>query len=565
MSSTPIFVRNFSELYYLERLICCPNSVKGIQGLTGPTGVVGSTGAYGFTGDGGVIGPKGQLGTGPTGCRGCYKATSKVYGPVGVTGITGLTGPNGETGYMGVINESNPGETGYTGLTGSTGITGYTGYTGLTGYTGYTGLTGPKGVTGIKGPIGVTGPTNGMTGNNGVTGSSNQIGLIPVNGSSIQTYNINPTDSFNWNIDNYGRSSITDLSSNIIINVSGNNIIPSIFTDTLGITYQVYIFNDSGTFSMDGSSGYVDMCLIGGGGGGVSWPAISNTLYSQNGSGAGQLMFVNNYLLNDGSYNVIVGAGGINTASSGIGNSGVTTSISKLSQILFGAAGGAGAQGNGNNTINFANGVSGNITIDSSNTNILSAGTSSGSGCSTIAISNNYSINPYLNLDSQIWSYGNNGGTGTSPALNIGGGGGGGGAGGQGMPGSGNTLTNGIGGIGGIGLVIYFDSSSGRAVCGGGSGTGTSITDPSYGSVYPYAYPSPNPLYNYLNTNPPSGYPYPYSYGAGRSYCNTIPPFPDSMNAAPNTGSGGGSYLYASGSNSGNGGSGLFMIRYKIN
>jgi hypothetical protein len=509
-TSTTTFVRNYSELYYLEKNPCCSNKFTGLQGQTGPTGFDGSIGAYGFTGECGITGPRGQLGTGPTGCPGCYKVTNKVVGSVGDTGETGQTGIIGSTGYTGIMGPVNEIDAGGTGPTGSSGLTG---------------------VTGIVGE----------------TGSSINMELNTIN-SSEQTYNINPTDTIEWGINNYGKSySFTNLSSNIIITTDASS---TIFTDTLGVTYQVYIFNNNSSFSMDGSSGFVDMCLIGGGGAGCGSTTLS-PLYSQNGSGAGQLMFINNYLLlNDTSYNINIGSGG--HYENNTGSYGLPTSIDISSQILFGAAGGAGAT---NASFNYVqSGGNGIITIDSSNTNIIYTGTSSGSGGSSIATSTYYSINPYLNLDAQIWSYGNNGGS-----ISENGGGGGGGAGGSGTNGS----SSGIGGIGGIGLVIYFDSSYGRAICGGSSGTGTNISDPSYG-IYPYVYPPTTPLYD--NNNTSSGYPYPYSYGAGQSFTDTDIPINDKINASPNTGSGGGSILKASSStNGGNGGSGLFMIRYKIN
>ena len=501
-TSTTTFVRNYSELYYLEKNPCCSNKFTGLQGSTGPTGFVGSIGAYGFTGDCGITGPRGQLGTGPTGCPGCYKVTNNVVGSVGDTGETGQTGIIGLTGYTGIMGPINELDAGGTGPTGSSGLTG---------------------VTGIV----------------GATGSSRNMELKTIN-ISDQNYNINPTDTIKWGINSYGKSySFTNLSSNIIITTDANS---TIFTDTLGVTYQVYIFNNTSSFSMDGSSGFVDMCLIGGGGAGCGSTTLS-PLYSQNGSGAGQLMFVNNYLLlNDTSYNINIGAGGVGNNQ---GTNGFITSIDISSQILFGAAGGAGATDASFNYVQ--NGINGIITLDSSNTNIIYTGTSSGSGGSSIATSTYYSINPYLNLDAQIWSYGNNGG---SISENGEGGGGGGGVGGSGTNGS----SSGIGGIGGIGLVIYFDSSYGRAICGGGSGTGSNISDPSYGT-YPYIYPP---------SGYPYPYPYPYSYGAGQSF--TDDPINDKKNASPNTGSGGGSILKTSSStNGGNGGSGLFMIRYKIN
>lgn len=466
-----IFVRNYSDLYYLEKLKCCTNKKLGNKGNIGITGDIGPTGAWGYTGMPGIIGPEG-----PTG-----------------DGCPGPTGP----------------------------MRSGTGTTGLTGYTGYTG---PINITAIYG--------------GGIEISNNQIGLSKVS-PNTSSYNITPFDNFNFNIDSYGRMSINDVSNNININIPSYN--PISFTDTNGITYKVYVINETNNINISSNSGYtsVDMCLIGGGGGGSGAESSIHDNIPQNGSGAGQLLFVNNYLLPDGSYNVKIGAGGVGSITQG--NYGGFTSITNTNNtILFSAAGGAPADLINNNP---HDGSFGSITIDSLNTNIILEGTSSGSGGSINAKSIPYSKNPYLNLNSQIWSYGNIGGR-SSQNDGPKGGGGGGGAGGPGGPGG-----PGISGPGGPGVLIYFDSSYGRAVCGGSSGTGSNSSDLSYGLV-PYSYPI--------------GHSNPYSYGAGQSYNIIDDDTINYIDALSNSGSGGGSvYSSISNQNGGNGGSGLFMIRYR--
>ena len=400
------------------------------------------------------------------------------------------------------------------GLDGLTGPTGIFGPTGAWGVTGLQGLDGPQGPTG-KGCTGFTGPAGiNINVNNGVFFSSTNT----INLTDFSNNNISSNKSFQWSINSFGKSTITDLSVNIISILPQTNCSATVMTDYNGIKYQVFIFDNSGSFNLsssDPSGGIVNMCLIGGGGGGISDPS------GVNGSGAGQLIFVNNYLLPNGDYNINVGNGG-NGVSDNSGNYGFNTNIkNSQSNTLFSAAGGAPAS----SWDLSHNGMSGIITYDSSNTILISSGTSSSSGRGK---GNNipYNNNPYLNLGT-IWSYGNNGGT-TDISGDIISCGGGGGAGGPG-----NNGTYNIGGVGGDGLIIYFDASGGRKVCGGSSGSVTNnYTDPSY---------------NKLN-----------SYGAGK-LCNSNTK--TNIDADGNTGSGGGSTNIEM---AGNGGSGLFMIRFPL-
>jgi len=441
-----------------------------------------------------------------------------------------------------------PGNVGPTGLQGPTGAFGLTGISGTKGITGPTGLncTGPTGTTGVAGPVGIVGPT-GQTGPldiigvNGISDSSNNtLGLSIYESSDI--YNIAPDTTFSWKTNGYGQSNINipvNYTSFNITNLSpSSSVTSSVYTDIYKNRYMVYVFTQNATFTMQntggGGGGYIEMCLIGGGGGGGVFSV--NPPYP-GGAGAGELMFVNNYLLPNGNYTVNIGSGG---AISAYGGNTILKNASSTN--LFVSAGGAGG------SINAAvNGVTGSY-INTQTPSNLQAGTSSGSGGSsnspppgTAKIINYQNIIvPGMGLSEQVWSYGNQGGQGynTFPVANYSGGGGG-GAGGPGQPG-----VSQIGGAGGNGIVIYFDASYGRAVCGGGGGGG--LNAPNYNN------PTYNPslyLYNYKNTNPASGYPTLYSYGAG-----TINP--SNINASANTGSGG--------APGGRGGSGLFMIRYKL-
>jgi hypothetical protein len=448
--------------------------------------------------------------------------------------------PNKFPGQQGVS-----GHTGFGGPTGAYGQSGLPGTQGPMGPTGFdcTGPTGPPGIAGINGLIGVL--STAATGSTGVTGfyqpaatdASYVFSLTPT--GTTGSYNITPDTTFSWRTNPYGQSFIslpsnrTDISLN---NFSGTAPTISTVYDIYNNKYQVLLFNGSDTsFNMlntgSGTGGYVNLCLIGGGGGGGGDA-------SGGGAGAGQLMFVDNYLMSNGTYHISVGAGGAGgPAGANSGSDGSPTVLTSGATTLFSSAGGKGGVASGV----ARNGMTGSYNIYPNLTN-LPKGTSSAGGGNTSSMTGgtgrpiNYQdvIVPGINLSAQVWSYGYGGGNGNA----IGGGGGGGGAGGAGLDASNS------GGGGGIGAVIYFDSSYGRAVCGGGDGGGSIINY----SIYPYT-PNATNLYSY-------GYPTPYSYGAG-----TINPGP--RDASANTGSAGapGNGSTAPG---GAGGSGLFMIRYKL-
>lgn len=524
---------NYSRSYsdYLANRNCCSNKFPGKPGPDGPTGFEGATGPIGPTGllgAHGATGPTGLNCTGPTGDAGPTGRTG--MSPTGVTGLTGITGSTGPTGP--------------TGATGMVGITGATALTGFTGATGATGATGPRGSTGPTGALGPTG-IPGVTGSTGVTFSGppkNELSLIPYGLAGL--YNIAPDTTFTWNIDPYGRSIVRLPASRIDISLNyltGTLPTSSILTDIYNNRYQVYVFTGNATFQMVNSwGGYVNMCLIGGGGGGAGDA-------SGGGAGAGELMFVDNYLMPQGTYTIKIGTGGQGGAAGlNNGQDGSATILSN-SSIVFSSAGGVGGKANGSSK----NGLDGSYNNLLPNnfpkpTNVIIGTSSAGGGNPTdisggIARSVNYAnvIVPGVGFPAQVWSYGNNGGSGKNNSGRSGGGGGGAG-------GPGENGTDASGGFGGPGIFIYFDSSYGRAVCGGGDGGGTNAN--SY-------------LANKYNPNkywytPGVGYPVPYSYGAG-----TVTPGPP--DASANTGSAGAPYSTTQG-RSGNGGSGLFMIRYKL-
>jgi hypothetical protein len=536
-TSSNNFSRNYSE--YLDKKGCCTNQFPGQRGPDGPSGVDGATGPIGPTGLLGAVGSTGPMGfdcTGPTGKQG----PPGTIGPPTI-GMTGSEGDEGSVGELGPI--------GATGIKGPAGIAGSTGFMGATGSTGATGATGMRGATGVTGP---TGPL-GITGSTGVTFSGpilNMLSLLPygVDGS----YNITPDTTFTWDIDPYGRSIVTlpPNRTNISLNyLTGTPPSSSTLKDIYNNNYQVFVFTGDASFQMVNSSGgFINMCLIGGGGGGAGDA-------SGGGAGAGELMFVNNYFMPQGTYNIKIGNGGpgglIGFNNGQDGSATIlrsSTNSTNSGSVLFLSAGGVGGKVF-DSSKNGLDGSYNNLTPNNfpKPTNIINGTSSAGGGnpfdlSGGVARSANYEnvIVPGTNFPAQVWSYGNNGGKGRN---SVGGrsGGGGGGAGGSGQNGS-----DASGGFGGPGIFIYFDSSYGRAVCGGGDGGGSTAN--SY-STNPY---NPN---KYWYT-PGTGYPVPYSYGAG-----TVNPGPP--DASANTGSAGAPYSVIQ-SKSGNGGSGLFMIRYKL-
>ena len=493
---------SYSDYNNRRNLVCSNNNYVNQPNITGPNGFDGPTGPWGYPGVSGMMGPMG-----PTGhcCTGYTGATGTI-GKIGLA--NNFAGPIGCTGYIGPI--------------------------------GCTGNIGPIGCTGYIGPIGCTG-TTGINGNLNVTGGTGinfsptdnySFSLSPYNSTS--NTNVNENTILSWSIDKYGRSSVTTINPNgntgrLSFNTTTTD---NTFTDNDGAQYKTFVVTQTPTTMTVLSKLYVSMCLVGGGGGGA------NSYYSHcSGAGAGELMFVNNYLLSSGTYTITIGSGGTGaTAAESPGSNGNPTNIKNSSSItLFQSAGGAGAVV----STNGVDGILGSI-YNFPTYSSIELGTSSASGGGSdpsssynggTAITSNYSnvIVPYLNINPpQVWSYGSNGGNSHYDIYNNSGGGGG-GAGGVGF-----SPIDQYGGTGGVGLNIYFDNTGGRSLCGGSAGTGD---------------------YTDKNNNDTT-------YGAGKSEYYNIA-LSKATSASNNTGSGGGSSRSNNGG--GNGGSGLFMIRYQIN
>jgi hypothetical protein len=268
-------------------------------------------------------------------------------------------------------------------------------------------------------------------------------------------------------------------------------------------SYKIHTFTTVGTSSftisnVGNTTGIECLIVAGGGGGGYG---------SGGGGGAGGVIYSSSYSISTGSYNVVIGDGGLgNTGSS------VPTSINDGKNSTFAtltALGGGGAGGSGASTHLANNGGSGG-----------------GLGHSTGTVGTG------LQPSSTSGGYGNSGALGSgSPPYNAGGGGGAGGAGSSG----GGTV-----GRGGIGITNAFinsiqigELSSGNYYIGGG---GTGGPDSFRGS---------------------SGGLGGIGGGGGSVTAN------NGTTGSINTGGGGGGGANSGNQNGGAGGSGIVVIKYR--
>ena len=231
------------------------------------------------------------------------------------------------------------------------------------------------------------------------------------------------TDNINYGIGTYEIYSSSIDDSNI--SFFGTNSSSNIASDYVNI-----IFPKNGTLTLNYSI-KCDILIVGGGGQGGCTDA--------GGGGAGGLVFMPNFLLNAGTYNVTVGTGGIddgNTISTTGANGNDTIIKNSDNSIFLIAKGGGGGGSRFNATSPAASGGSGGGAGSGTN------GSASGGN----ATQTNSSI---VSGNSLTYGFGNNGGT---NATNSKGGSGGGGAGtaggnntsGQGGDGLSSVVINGI-------------------------------------------------------------------------------------------------------------------------
>lgn len=207
--------------------------------------------------------------------------------------------------------------------------------------------------------------------------------------------------------------------------------------------YKVHTFLSSGTFTVKGAPGSVDILIVGAGGG------TGATQYHNGGGGAGAVLVGSNINVSPGGYNVVVGAGGaggtsqLTTTDNGQpgGNSSFDTAVA-----LGGGAGG---------TYNATPGDDGGC---------------GGGGAGNGDIASNYNGHSIQGAVTGYTHYGNDGGDGCVVAHGTAdwGAGGGGGAGARGQD---AQATNSKGGDGGIGIQNNFRTGSNVYYAGGGGGS----------------------------------------------------------------------------------------------
>lgn len=251
-----------------------------------------------------------------------------------------------------------------------------------------------------------------------------------------------------------------------------------------------------------------DILIVGGGGGGGGkWSG---------GGGGGDVKIHNSVTLN-GTYDIIVGNGGHGSGSDGgQGSSGFNSLIYKNGNLVYGAAGGGGGKGR----TGYATAVPTIPTVTIGGVVVSEGGGGGG--------------NPNAGDEDGIvgiYGFSGNGGVATT-SWQAGGGGGSGGDGIQGNIPSNEVATKGGPGTSSdmTGITLYYGGG------GGGGDWTSSVTNPSYGQ-----------------------------HGGGRGREGVSPELP-ATDGEPNTGGGGGGGGINDAADIGtNGGSGIVMIRYKLN
>ena len=319
-----------------------------------------------------------------------------------------------------------------------------------------------------------------------------------------------------------------------------------------GNGYQYVVYTGPGVMTVE-RGGFVDILLVGGGGGGGNFtnqlfpdpnPPFNPTRQARfgGGGGAGGCLELFSYPLPIGTHQISIGGGGAGSvvdssppfvASRGTNGTPSTFSNPAGEFITLTAYGGGAGGGSDSNGSPLQPGIYGG-----------SGGGTAGPGPQPIGQGNRVTGNPTTIpvLPQQVSPQGNNGATGIPPYAQGGGGGGWGGAGGENtsIPTPQKLTSGGIGGrlwSGDTGLPTYYGTpgpDTGRYF-GGGGGSG----------------PGPTANGGYGGGGNGSTFDY------GNPYVSQPTPEP---NGEANTGGGGGSASMVIGS----GGSGIFIMRFKV-
>lgn len=225
-----------------------------------------------------------------------------------------------------------------------------------------------------------------------------------------------------------------------------------------GSTYRLHVFEDNGTFNIDGNYNNAYVLVVGGGGGGGQGEGGGG-----GGGGGGGVAVADNYSLSSGSYNISVGAGGAGgNLRDDIGEEGNRggNSVFDVGGIeIVGKGGGGGAAANDNTDA--TNGGSGGGSADKG---------SGGAG------DKGFATQPNTN-GSGITDYGNDGGRQSRNDTGAGGGG-------ATESGASNSGSDSGRGGDGVDLTNKFSSDFGdNGVFGGGGGGASNKSDTGGGSA----------------------------------------------------------------------------------
>ena len=308
-----------------------------------------------------------------------------------------------------------------------------------------------------------------------------------------------------------------------IVPISITGIGNSINNLTENSNYNYAYFANDGTFSINKNM-ICDILVVGGGGSG------GRTLGG--GGGAGAVIYIRDGLLNSGTYNVVIGAGGAQTTAN-VGNKGNDSSFAGII-----------AEGGGFSR-DYGQTIGGGV-----------GGSGGGAGASEIgvAVQSGGAVGTSSSLGGFIGNiYGNRGGSGLTRISYLGGGGGG-GAGSVGI--DGNPNDNGAGGKGGDGIQINI---TGTNLYWGAGGGGAHYSSKDSGVI---SRPGNGGLGGGGGAS--SGSVYYGSGGTGGLNNGTTPTNTTGGSGGANTGSGGGAGGWV-GAVGGAGGSGVVIIRYNNN
>ena len=119
--------------------------------------------------------------------------------------------------------------------------------------------------------------------------------------------------------------------------------------------YKIHTFTSSGNFVVTQAGAPIEYLLVAGGGGGGSGQSNSN--YAAGGGGAGGMITANNFSVSNGTYAIVVGAGGAGQAEDS--NKSYSGTNSLFSTLIATGGGGGGPRSNNNSADNGQAGGSG--------------------------------------------------------------------------------------------------------------------------------------------------------------------------------------------------------------